>query len=79
MSNDFELELEIKKHYTMGLCSITGQDYIPYLNEDIASWLDNNMDKEQYHFKSKSPYRSGKDYLNIIFDNETDLVAFKLR
>ncbi len=71
------------KHYHIALCSVTGQDWVPYINADIATWLDDNMTFEaDYTYDTNiGPYKPEPETekVGIAFATEEDAMAFKLR
>ena len=85
MKNEFPylIMLSNPEHYYIGICSMSGQDYVPYINADISEWLQDNMEKNvNYEFESNiNPYKSEPEIekVGIAFANEEDAVAFKLR
>ena len=84
MSEEFPylMILENPKHYHIRLCSLSGQDYVPYLKNEIFDWLDNNMGRDvDYSFKNDVCPVSGasdKESVGIAFADEENAMAFKL-
>jgi len=75
--------LEKPKHYHIQLCSLTGQDHVPYMKNEIFDWLDETMKENvDYMFENNlDPYKPEPEIekVGIAFATEEDAMAFKLR
>ncbi|KKN44289.1 hypothetical protein LCGC14_0694940 [marine sediment metagenome] len=85
MNKEFPYLIMLSKpeHYHIELCSLTGQDYVPYMKNEIFDWLDETMEQYvDYIFENNiNPYKPEPETekVGIAFVNEADAVAFKLR
>ncbi len=70
------------RHYFIGICSISGQDYVPYLNRYVFDWLADNFARgKDYSFETNvNSYaiEPETEKVGILFSNEENAMAFKL-
>lgn len=79
----YSIRLSNPKHYYVGLCNMSGQDWVPYTTKEVNDWLLENFTclKDYDYEHNMDPYSKPQDeeIVKILFKNEEDAMAFKLR
>lgn len=78
----YVVEITVKVHYTWHYEDHKNNMYILYLNDDIEKWMEENIEGEwDIHNEHMSGYLVGGANMthSLMFENEEDAVAFKLR
>jgi len=79
----YNIILSKPEHYYIGICNMSGVDFVPYLNEDISEWLNDNMERfVDYQVTSNvNPYKKlpEVEIVSLEFSLEEHAMAFKLR
>ncbi len=84
MSEEFPylMMLEKPKHYHIEICSLTGQDFVAYLRQEIFDWLRENLERDvDYAYENNIETNVDLpevEEVAVAFANEEDAMAFKL-
>ena len=71
--------LEEEKHYTVGICPISGCDWVLLFPNELVDWLRENIKSDEFNTNEREFRDCLAQDAILTFDNEEDAIAFKLR